>query len=298
MRPKNQNKVYINGEFFPGDEAKVSVLDHGYLYGDGVFETLRAYEGRVFKLKEHLDRLFRSAAAIELDVGMSKEKLQEAIYDSLRVNGLTDAYIRLNVSRGSGPIGLDPDLCPEPTLIIIARKFNGYPEEIYRRGVVAITARTRRNAPESLNPEIKSTNFLNNILAKLEAKRAGADEAIMLNLDGYVCEGTVSNIFLVRDGALITPPVSAGILEGITRNTIIDIARRNLHILVEEALVEREALYQADEILLANTTFEVMPVVKVDGRPIGGGRPGRQSRMLLDGFRKLVKSVCVKDLTV
>lgn len=289
-------KVYINGQFFLRDEAKVSVFDHGYLYGDGVFETMRAYGGQVFKLEEHLDRLFRSAAGIQLEVGMTREELKGAIYRCLEANGLTEAYIRLSVSRGPGPVGLDPEPCPEPTVVIVTREFRGYPEEMYKQGIQAIIARTRRIPPECLDPGIKSANFLNGILARLEAHRAGAQEAIMLNLEGHICEGTVSNVFWVEGETLSTPPLSAGILGGITRQTVLELAPR-LGLRVEERLAPPEVLYEAPEVFLTNTTFEIMPVVQVDQKLIGARTPGRWTRTLLEEFRNLVRLTCMKGRT-
>lgn len=279
--------IYLNDKFVPEEEAKVSVFDHGFLYGDGIYETLRAYDGRIFRCKEHIERLFQSASLIELNIKRTKKKIEDSLYESLNVNNLKDAYVRLSITRGYGEIGLDPELCPVPTIIIIAKEFKGHPEELYRKGVNIAIVSIRRNHPEALNPRIKSNNFLNNILAKVEAKKRGAFEGIMLSHSGYVCEGTTSNIFMVKAGVLITPPVALGLLEGITRSVVIELAEKN-NIKVEERVFTPDELYSADECFITSTTLEVMPVVKVDERQIGNGIPGNITKRLAQGFKDLV----------
>ena len=280
-------KIYINGKFYPKDEAKISVFDHGYLYGDGIYETLRAYDGMVFKAEEHIARLFRSAKAMELKLPLDDNGIYKAVNDSMRENDLTDAYIRISVSRGPGEIGLDPELCPEPTFVIIAKEFIDYPPELYAKGVKVAVVQTRRNHPEALDPAIKATNFLNNIFAKMEAKRAGAYEGIMLNHAGYVAEGTICNVFTVKDGRLITPPPIAGILEGVTRDLVIKLAE-GLGITVFEELFTEEQMRQADEAFITNTTMEVMPVTQVDEKTVGSGLPGEITRRLARAYREEV----------
>jgi len=269
--------IYVNGGFYPREKAVVSVFDHGYLYGDGIYETLRTYGGRVFKLKEHSERLARSAGKIHLRLPFDEAGLAAAVHQTLERNGLAvpdrDAYIRVTVSRGPGELGLDPELCPEPTAVIIAKEFGGYPPEMFERGIGVSVAKTRRNPPGSLDPAIKSTNFLNNILAKIEAKSAGAYEAIMLNQDGYVAEGTISNVFMVSGGKLLTPPEDAGILMGVTRGFVIGLAK-GLGIPVKEELITPDGLAAADEVFITNTTMEVMPVTAIDGVKVGTGRVG------------------------
>ncbi len=284
MRP--DRVVYVNGEFLPQPEAKVSVFDHGFLYGDGVFEGIRAYHGRVFKLREHMERLYDSARAILLTVPLEFEELRRAVLETCRRNGIRDGYIRLVVSRGPGDLGLDPRKCSRPTVVIIADTIQLYPEELYREGMRIVTVATRRNAPEALNPRIKSLNYLNNILAKIEANLAGYPEVLMLSPEGYVAECTGDNIFIVRRGRLLTPPDHLGILEGITRNTVMELARE-MGVPVEEKVLTRYELYSAEECFLTGTAAEVVPVVEVDGRRIGTGKPGEITRRLMDGFRRL-----------
>ncbi len=276
--------VYLNDRFVPQSEAVVSVFDHGFLYGDGVYETLRAYRGRVFHLAEHLARLERSASYIQLHLPVGRERLADLVRESLSRNRLQEAYLRITISRGAGEIGLDPALCKTPTLIIIANPFQPYPESIYEEGVSVIIARTRRNLPEALPPQVKSLNFLNNILAKMEAKTAGVHEALMLNHRGDVTEGTTSNVFIAQGGRLLTPSIECGILEGITRRWVLQLAAE-LGILSEETRLTTEDLTRADECFLTNTTQEVLPVTRMDGRMIGDGRPGRITRRLHASFR-------------
>jgi len=281
-------KIYINGKFYPEDEAKVSVFDHGYLYGDGIYETLRAYGGTVFKLDEHLERLRNSARLMELKLPLDDPKVAKAVYDTLAENSLTDAYIRITVSRGPGEIGLDPALCPEPTVVIFAKPFKDYPPEMYEKGIKVSVCRTRRNHPECLDPAIKSTNFLNNIFAKVEAKKAGAVEGIMLNHSGDVAEGTVSNVFMVKEGELLTPPAIAGILEGVTRSVVMSLAE-GLGIPVYEEPFNEVRMWQADEVFITNTTMEVMPVTGVDEHVVAGGAPGEVTKRLRAAFREEVR---------
>lgn len=280
--------TYVNGRFVPKEEASVSVFDHGFLYGDGVFEGIRAYNGRVFRLDEHLDRLYESAQAIMLEIPLGKAELREAILETLRRNGLRDAYIRPVVSRGKGDLGLDPRKCAAPTVIIIADAIQLYPPEAYARGLRTITATVRKTRPDMLNPRVKSLNYLNNILARLEANRAGADEAIMLSADGYVCECSADNIFIVRDGAVWTPPPFLGILQGVTRDAVLGLAR-DLAFPTAERVFTLHDIYTAEECFLTGTGAEVGPVVEVDGRRIADGRPGPVTVRLVAAFRDLVR---------
>ncbi len=280
--------IYLDGKFVPEEEAVVSVFDHGLLYGDGVFEGIRAYNNRVFKLHEHLVRLYESAQAIALTIPISMEEMQEVVLETLRRNNLRDAYIRLVVTRGKGDLGLDPSKCPRPTIFCIAASIQLYPEELYERGLEMVTVATRRNVPEACNPRVKSLNYLNNIYAKIEANLAGVPEAIMLNQEGYVAEATGDNIFLVKNGKLVTPPVHVGILEGVTRNAVIDLARAR-GIEVQEKVFTRLDVYVADECFLTGTAAELIPCIRVDGRTIGDGKPGPVFRQLLQDFRELTK---------
>jgi branched-chain amino acid aminotransferase len=286
-------KIYLNGELVDKEKAVVSVFDHGLLYGDGVFEGIRAYHGRVFKLREHLDRLWNSARAIMLTIPMTKEKMEEAVIATLRANKLRDAYIRLVVTRGAGDLGLDPRKCPKATVFIITDKIALYPKQFYEDGLSLVTSSVRRNIPEALNPCIKSLNYLNNVLAKAEASRYGAPEAIMLNREGYVAECTGDNIFIVRDNFLITPPTSTGALEGITRNVVMELARHQLKLGVREETFTPYHVYVADEVFLTGTAAEVVPVREVDGRIIGDGKPGKTTLRLIDGFRELTRETGV-----
>lgn len=282
-------KVFLNGQLVDKENAVLSVFDHGLLYGDGVFEGIRAYKGRVFKLREHLDRLFNSARAIMLTVPCTKKELEANVLSTLRANRLQDAYIRLVVTRGVGDLGLDPRKCPKASLFIITDKISLYPQELYDKGLSVITSSVRRNIPEALNPCIKSLNYLNNVLAKAEASRQGAPEAIMLNREGYVAECTGDNIFLIKENTLITPPTSAGALEGITRNVVMDIAHNKLKLLVKEELFTPYHVYIAEDVFLTGTAAEVIPVTEVDGRVIGDGRPGKTTLRLIEEFRKLTR---------
>ncbi|MHB8126732.1 MAG: branched-chain-amino-acid transaminase [Desulfitobacteriaceae bacterium] len=280
--------IYCNGEFVPESQAKVSIFDHGFLYGDGIFEGIRAYHGRVFKLPEHLKRLYESAKSINLKIKISVEEMQELVLETLRRNGIRDGYIRLVVSRGKGNLGLDPRTCPESAIFCIADQIKLFPSSMYENGLEVKTVAIRRNNPDSLNPRIKSLNYLNNVMAKIEAFQAGVMEAVMLNQDGYVAEGTGDNIFIYKEGVLITPPIYAGILEGITRNTVLDIARR-LGIEAKEELFTRHDLYTAEECFLTGTAAELIPTVMIDGREIGQGIPGEIFKQLLVEFRALTE---------
>lgn len=287
-------KVYINGKFYDRGQAKISVFDHGLLYGDGVFEGIRSYNRLVFKLKEHIDRLFESAQSIMLDIPLTKERLIKAVLSTLKENNLKDAYIRLIVTRGEGDLGLDPRKCKgKASVIIIADNIVLYPEKFYKEGLAIITVPTVRNLPEALNPQIKSLNYLNNILAKIEAVTAGYDEAIMLDSLGYVAECTGDNIFIVKHNHLYTPPQCMGTLRGITRDTVLEIAKRN-KILVHEHVLTRHEVYICDECFLTGTAAEIIPVVKVDGRLIGTGKPGRLTLNLMKKFKELTKKEGVR----
>lgn len=282
-------KIYLDGKYVSREEAKISVFDHGFLYGDGVFEGIRAYRGRVFRLDEHLSRLYQSAKSIMLTIPLSEKEMKEAVLQTLRLNNLRDAYIRLVVSRGEGDLGLDPNKCPKPVVIIIADKIQLYPGSMAKVGLEVITVATRRNISEALNPRIKSLNYLNNILAKIETNLAGVLEGIMLNQQGYVAEATGDNIFIVnKDKDLITPPSYAGILKGITRDCVLELARE-IKIKVKESLFTQHDIYVAEECFLTGTAAEVIPVVKVDGRIIGSGKPGKVTLRLLRAFKELTE---------
>ena len=264
------NQVYLNDTFVPESEARVSVLDHGYLYGDGIFETLRAYSGFIFRLQDHLVRLFDSARGLSLTLPWDREQLASILTACLKVNGYDNAVLRLTISRGMGPPGLDPDLCKTPTLVVLTRPFTGYPEMLYERGISLALVKVQKNLPQAIDPQIKSANYLNNILAKIEAKKAGADEAILLNHQGYLTEGTVSNLFFVNQGKLCTPSLDAGILDGVTRRLVLEIAG-DLGAHVVEGLHTPEALLQAEEAFMTNTTYEVMPVSRINQQPLNTG---------------------------
>ena len=282
-------KVYLNGKFVERASATVSIFDHGLLYGDGVFEGIRSYHGLVFKLREHIDRLFESAHTIMLKIPLSKAELVEVVKQSLRVNRLRDAYIRLVVTRGEGDLGLDPRKCTKPTVFVIADKIELYPQKLYERGLELITVATQRNVPEALNPQIKSLNYLNNILAKLEAINAGYEEAIMLSPSGYVTECTGENIFIVRRRSLLTPPPYVGVLRGITRQTVMALGATH-RLDVREELLTRYDLFNAAECFLTGTAAEIVPVVKIDGRTIGAGAPGPVTKRLQKAFREVTKT--------
>lgn len=282
------SKVWINGKLFDKSEAKVSVFDHGLLYGDGVFEGIRVYGGKVFRLPEHIERLYDSAHHILLEIPLGREQMTQAVLDTVKANAKHDGYIRLVITRGPGTLGLDPHKCSDPQVIIIVDDISLYPSEFYEKGLHVITASIIRNHPNALNPRIKSLNYLNNILAKIEAHRAGCQEAIMLNHNGEVAECTGDNIFLVKHGVLRTPHLVAGVLEGVTRNAILELAG-TAKITVQEMALTRHDVYSADECFLTGTAAEVAPVVNCDGRPIGNGKPGLITRQLHERFHQLVR---------
>jgi branched-chain amino acid aminotransferase len=284
---RSDMKIYIDGKFHDRGDARISVLDHGLLYGDGIFEGIRIYNGKVFKLKEHIDRLYHSSRAILLDIPMQRSEMEQAVLETVRVNAKDDGYIRLIVTRGEGALGLDPTQCARPTVIIIAGDIQLYPQEYYEKGIAVVTAATRRMPSDSLDPRIKSLNYLNNIMAKIEAKQAGCLEAVMLNHEGYVSECTADNIFVVSRGTLLTPAPNYGALDGITRATVIEISE-SCGIPMRETALTRYDLYTADECFMTGTGAEIMPVTKIDGRLVGDGRPGPTTKQLTDGFRELV----------
>lgn len=281
--------VYIDGEFYPKSQAKVSVFDHGYLYGDGIFEGIRAYNGRIFKCEEHIDRLYKCAKAIDLDVQHTKEEMIEAMLETVRRNKLRNAYIRLVVSRGVGDLAISPIKCQKATVVIIADEIQLYPQEMYEKGLKAITSSVRRNSPSSIDPQIKSLNYLNNILAKIEADRYGVPEALMLNHDGVVAECTGDNIFIVVDGKVYTPPVYVGALDGITRKMAIE-ACKKLGLDVYEKEFTLFNVYNADECFFTGTAAEVIAVTEVDGRIIGSGIQGSITKKILEEFKKITQS--------
>jgi branched-chain amino acid aminotransferase len=281
-------KIFIDGNYYSEQDAKVSVFDHGLLYGDGIFEGIRIYHGRVFKLKEHIDRLFCSAKAILLTIPMTHAELMKATVETCRANNLKDGYIRLLVTRGVGNLGLNPNKCKQPSVIIIADTIQLYPQEYYDNGLQIVTVPTTRNLHSALNPAIKSLNYLNNILAKIEANNAGCEEAIMLNSEGFVAECTGDNVFIIKQGELFTPPLSAGALYGITRHTVMELARQ-AGLKVSEPNLTRYDLFNADECFLTGTGAEIVPVVKIDGRVIGDGKPGKITRMLEEAYHSLTK---------
>lgn len=281
-------KVYINGKLVDKEQACVSVFDHGFLFGDGIFEGMRSYGGKVFRLEEHLRRLWDSAKSIWLEIPITREEMAQAVNDTLKVNSIQDGYIRLIVTRGQGTLGLDAHLCKNPLIVIITDHIALYPAEFYEKGLEIITASTMRNHPAAMNPRIKSLNYLNNILAKIEGHHAGCVEALMLNHKGEVAECTGDNIFLVRDGQLLTPPTDAGILEGITRAAVMELAVE-AGVPVREMAITRHDVYVADECFLTGSAAEVIPVVKVDDRVIGDGHPGPVTRDLAQRFRALIR---------
>jgi len=282
-------KIYIDGEFYEKEQAKVSVFDHGLLYGDGVFEGIRFYNGRVFRLDEHIDRLYDSARAICLTVPLDRQALIEATLETIRKNDLRDGYVRLVVTRGAGDLGLNPALCPKATIIIIAAKITLYPAEMYENGLKVVTCATRRIPHGALSPMVKSLNYLNNVMAKIEAANAGAGEGLMLNEQGYVAECTGDNVFIVKRGHVYTPPIASGALAGVTRAVVFELAAE-AGIPVTEPDITRYDLFTADEVFLTGTAAEIIPVVTLDRRPIGDGRPGSVTRQLMTRFHELTQS--------
>ena len=283
-------KIYINGKLVPKQQAKISVFDHGLLYGNGVFEGIRCYNGRVFKLDEHIDRLYDSAKALDMTIALSKKGMIKAVVRTCKANKTMDGYVRLIVTRGVGTLGLNPYLCSNPQIIIIAANIQLYPKKLYKEGLKIITAGTPRNHPEAINPRIKSLNYLNNIMAKIEAINAGCMEALMLNTDGYVSEATGDNVFAVKNNILSTPPAHSGALSGITRQTVMHIAAEQGY-KVRESTMSRYDLYTADEVFLTGTAAEVISVVEIDRRMIGNGKPGETTKKLEKSFRKYARSV-------
>lgn len=282
-------KIYIDGKYYDQENAKISVFDHGLLYGDGIFEGIRAYNGRVFKLKEHIDRLYYSAKAILLNIPLDHHQMTRAVVETCRENNIRDGYIRLVVTRGVGSLGLNPNKCKTPSVIVIADTIQVYPPQMYDKGLDIITVATTRNSPSAVNPAIKSLNYLNNILAKIEANNSGCEEAIMLNAQGYIAECTVNNLFILKNGEMFTPPLAAGALYGITRATVIDLARE-AGIQVSEPNLTRYDVFNADECFLTGSGAEVIPVVKLDGRVIGNGKPGSITRQLVQRYKALTQS--------
>jgi len=282
-------KIYIDGVFYEQSEAKISVFDHGLLYGDGVFEGIRFYHDRVFRLDEHINRLWDSAKAIALEIPVSRAELIASTLETIRQNDLHDGYIRLLVTRGVGSLGLSPDCCRRPSIVIIAATISLYPESLYQRGLTMVTCATRRTAPAALSPRVKSLNYLNNVLAKIEAQQAGAAEGIMLNEQGYVAECTGDNVFVVKNGHLFTPPVNSGILEGVTRQVVFELAQKNSFPIKEQDLT-RYDIFVADECFLTGTAAEVIPAVQLDRRTIGTGQPGPITLRLVEDFRELTRS--------
>jgi branched-chain amino acid aminotransferase len=285
--------VYLNGDLAPQEEAKISVYDHGLLYGDGAFEGIGVYSGKVFKFQEHIARLYRSAHAMMISLPLTQEEMAQAVLTTLRANEITDGYVRITITRGIG-LGLDPRVCKMATVIIMTDKLALYPEEMYRDGLQVVTVSTRVPPAQAMEPRIKSLGrYVGNIQAKIEANRMGAGEGLMLNIEGYVAEGTGDNIFLVKNGGLITPPPSVGILEGITRNTVMELAR-DMGIPVAEQLFTLYDVYVADECFLTGTAAEVIPVIKVDGRMIGSGYPGELTNRLMEVYRTLTRTEGVR----
>jgi branched-chain amino acid aminotransferase len=286
--------IYLNDRLVSPSEALISVYDHGFLYGDGIYETLRAYEGVIFKVDEHIERLFRSAALIKLTISKTNEEIKAALYETLLQNSLKNAYIRVTLSRGYGPIGLDPSLCKTPTFVIFANPFEGHPKEKYEKGISIILAQTRRNYDRALNPQIKSLNFLNNILAKTEALSCGAAEAVMLNYQDFLTEGSISNIFFVLNGIVATPSVETGILDGITRRMLIHCTKEKKFPLLQ-GFFTKQNLYEASEIFLTNTSMEVMPVSQIDGRAVKSC-PGMYTKALHKHYKKHVRDYIEKNI--
>lgn len=280
--------VYVDGKYLPKEQAVVSVFDHGFLYGDGVFEGIRSYGGIVFRLDEHLVRLYQSAKTIGMDIPISIKEMEEVVLETIRKNNLLDSYIRLVVSRGYGDLGLDPRKCPKPSIVCIAATITLYPQEMYENGLEVIITSTRKNRHDVLSPRIKSLNYLSNVMAKQELNRAGVLEGIMLTIDGYVAEATADNVFMINNGIIYTPPKFIGILEGVTRNAVMELAKQAGFEVREEVFTPHD-LYNADEVFLTGTAAEVIPVVKIDGRLIKDGKPGGITQQLTAAFRASTK---------
>ncbi|MED4876926.1 branched-chain-amino-acid transaminase [Anoxybacillus geothermalis] len=285
--------IFLNGEFVTKENAKISVYDHGFLYGDGVFEGIRVYSGNVFRLEEHIDRLYNSAKSILLDIPYTKDEMIGHVLETVRRNGYQDAYIRLVVSRGVGDLGLDPYKCKTPQIVIIVEPLALFPKHLYETGIEVVTVATRRNRSDVLSPKVKSLNYLNNVLVKIEAHLANVSEALILNDQGYVAEGSGDNVFIIKNGVIYTPPGYVGALEGITRQAIMEIAV-DLGYTVKEEPFTRHDVYVADEVFLTGTAAEVISVIKVDGRTIGDGTPGPHTKRLLEEFRRRVVAEGVK----
>lgn len=288
-----QQLIYLNGEFVEKENAKISVYDHGFLYGDGIFEGIRVYNGNIFRLQEHIERLYESALSIMIVIPMKIEEMMDAVVETVRKNELRDAYIRLVISRGDGDLGLDPRSCKRANIVIIVEQLRLFPQELYKTGLKIVTVPTRRNKPDALNPKIKSLNYLNNVMVRMEASMAGVSEALMLNSEGYVTEGSGDNIFLVKKGVIYTPPTYLGALDGITRQAIMDIARELGYVVKEEPFT-RHDVYIADEVFLTGTAAEVISVSEVDARVIRDGKPGPVTKQLLEEFRRYVQEDGVK----
>lgn len=281
-------KIYMNGQLVDREDAKVSVFDHGFLYGDGIFEGIRVYNGKIFRAKKHIDRLWDSAKTLDIKIPISKDEMKAAIYKTVEANGFVDAYIRLVVTRGEGTLGLDAHTCGTPNIIVIAQALSLYSADFYEKGIKIVTASTIRNPSDSLSPRVKSLNYLNNIMAKIEAYYAGCEEALMLNHKGDVCECTGDNIFIVKNGKLMTPPINACILEGVTRNTVLEICKE-LGLEACEQDFTRHDVYTADECFLTGSAAELIPVVALDGRDIADGKPGPITMRILSAFGEFVK---------
>jgi branched-chain amino acid aminotransferase len=281
--------IYLDGKIVPESDAKISVFDHGLLYGDGVFEGIRIYNGRVFRLSEHLQRLYESARSILLNIPLTSAEMEKATLDTVAANGLRDGYIRLVVTRGVGSLGLNPYQCPQASVFIIAGSIKLYPEKVYAEGLTLVTCATRRPSPAALSPQVKSLNYLNNIMAKIEAMQGGGEEGVMLNEQGYVAECTGDNLFIVKRGEVITPPISAGALDGITRRAVLELLKK-MGVACHEANLTRHDVYAADECFLTGTAAEVLAAVVLDRRKIGDGKPGPLTQKLVEKFKALANS--------
>jgi len=288
-----EQQVYIDGKFYPKSEAKISVYDHGLLYGDGIFEGIRCYNGNVFRLRQHIERLYDSAKAIKLEVPVSEKKMTDIVLECIKKNNLKDAYVRLVVTRGLGDLGLDPNKCPKATIICIAQKFAALYGDLYDKGIRVVTVGTRRTSCDALDIKAKTLNYLNNIMGKIQANLAKCDEALMLNSMGHVAEGTGDNFFIVKDGKLRTPPTGAGVLIGITRGAVMDLAEK-MNLELEEKNLTLFDVYTADEAFMTGTAAEIVPIIEVDGRKIADGKPGETTKKLIAQFKKIRESDGVK----